>query len=313
VVMCCLDRMTAVKERVMQKISVIVPCYNAEPYLQRCLTALLSQSYPSEDYEVILIDNNSTDDSLHIAQQFPRIKLLREKKQGAYAARNRGLAEATGTLIAFTDADCVPAKDWLCHIVAALQAPQVYLVLGSRQWVHKPSTILSMLEAFENQKIAFALKTHMKELYYGYTNNMAVRREVFAALGPFVERPRGADTIFVHRVFDAYSYEAIHYDPSIRVYHQEINSVRKHYQKMWIYGRSNRLSRPFAYHRPLSRPETHQVLQETVSRERYSPLAAHVLGLLSAGEALCYIAGQMAARWSLRKKATATSVSRGEL
>src|SRR5712691_1460257 len=119
------------------------------------MVALLSQRYPSEDYEVIMVDNNSTDSSLRIAQQFPHVKILGEEKPGAYAARNRGLAEATGALIAFTDADCVPEENWLGNIAIALQAPQVHLALGSRQWARDSSALVSLLVAYQNQKVDF--------------------------------------------------------------------------------------------------------------------------------------------------------------
>src|SRR5438128_822612 len=142
----------------MQKISVIVPFHNAAKYLQRCIEALLSQSYPPEDYEVIMVDNNSTDGSLRIAQHFPHVKVLGEEKPGAYAARNRGLAAATGALIAFTDADCVPEENWLGNIAVALQAPHVRLVLGSRQWARDSSALVSLLVAYQNQKVDFILR-----------------------------------------------------------------------------------------------------------------------------------------------------------
>ncbi len=290
----------------MPKISVIVPFYNAEKYLRSCITALLSQDSSLENYEVILVDNNSTDSSVAIAKQFPRVKVLSESKQGAYAARNTGLAEARGEIIAFTDADCLPDRDWLRNIATTMQSAQVRLVLGSRLWAHQSSALLSMLEAYENQKVEFMVKSHIKELYYGYTNNMAVRSEVFATVGPFEERSRGADTILVRRTIDAYSCEAVCYEPSIRVRHLEIGSVWKHYQKMWVYGRSNLLAgqevflRPLNYReRPLNRHEAQQVFQETVRREGYSRLQTRLLSFLTILEACAYLAGQRAARWHL--------------
>ena len=296
----------------MQKISVIVPFYNAEKYLRSCITALLSQDASQENYEVILVDNNSTDSSVAIAKQFPRVKVLSESRQGAYAARNTGLAEARGEIIAFTDADCLPDRDWLRNMGTTMQSAQVRLVLGSRLWAHKPSALLSMLETYENQKVEFMVKSHIKELYYGYTNNMAVQREVFDTLGPFEERSRGADTLLVRRTIDAYSYEAVCYAPSVRVRHLEIGSVWKHYQKMWVYGRSNLLSgrevflRSFNYReRPLNRHEAQQVFEETVRREGYSKLRTRLLAFLTMLEACAYLSGQWAARWHLYRHSRA--------
>ena len=297
----------------MQKISVIVPFHNEEKYLRRCIAALLSQGYPREDYEVIMVDNNSTDGSLRLARQFPHVRVLTEGKPGAYAARNRGLAAAAGALIAFTDADCVPEKDWLSTIAAALQAPQVRLVLGSRRWARDSSALVSLLVAYQNQKVDFIFRSRVKELYYGYTNNMAVRREVFDRLGPFLEAPRGADTVFLHRVVDAYSYDAVRYDPRMRVRHLEIENVWQHYRKLWIYGQSNRLGRQLVSFRPLTPAEARRVFRETLRGGRYSPLQAGVLSLLIVLETVVYTAGHFAAKWAPGKGVTPPSAPRAEI
>jgi glycosyltransferase involved in cell wall biosynthesis len=113
-------------------ISVVVPFYNPGHHLERCAVGLLRQSYPSSRYEIIMVDNNSTDRSTEIVQRYPEVRLLLEPKQGAYAARNRGVAAAEGHIIAFTDADCVPAPDWLEQMDAALSAPGVEVAQGGR-------------------------------------------------------------------------------------------------------------------------------------------------------------------------------------
>jgi glycosyltransferase involved in cell wall biosynthesis len=285
----------------MQKISVIVPFYNAEKYLHQCMAALLAQQYPPEDYEVIMVDNNSTDRSLSIARQFPRAKVLGEKKQGAYAARNRGLAEAAGALIAFTDADCIPDKDWLGNIAATMQVPQAHLVLGSCQWADDSAPLLSLLVAYQNQKVDFILRSQIKELYYGYTNNMAVRREAFTQLGPFLEAHRGADTVFLHRVIDAYSCAAVRYNARMRVRHLEIKNVWQHYRKLWIYGRSNHLGRQLVSFRPLTRRETWRVFRETLRSQQYSSPPASLLFLLIALETVVYSASSWLTRWTQGK------------
>src|SRR5947199_3998475 len=79
-------------------ISVIVPFYNEEGYVEQCVQALLSQDYPKERYEVILVDNNSSDRSAEIVRRYPGIKLLSEGLQGDFAARNRGLPRRPANL-----------------------------------------------------------------------------------------------------------------------------------------------------------------------------------------------------------------------
>ncbi|MBR6327686.1 MAG: glycosyltransferase family 2 protein, partial [Alphaproteobacteria bacterium] len=89
------------------KISVIMPVYNVEKYLERCLSSICHQTY--QNIEIICIDDGSTDKSLEILKQFQardeRIKIIAQQNQGASKARNKGLTEATGSYIYFMDSD----------------------------------------------------------------------------------------------------------------------------------------------------------------------------------------------------------------
>ena len=96
-------------------ISFIIPIYNAEPYLVRCIQSVLKQT-TSEPLQVILVDDGSTDNSLAIAQKAAReekrIVVLRQPHAGQSAARNLGLKHAQGEYVAFVDADDTIAPDW---------------------------------------------------------------------------------------------------------------------------------------------------------------------------------------------------------
>ena len=98
------------------KISVIIPAHNEEKYLRQTLEAILAQDYP--DFEVIVIDNASTDRTAEIARSFPGVKLVSESRKGTMWACERGRQEATGEIIVRMDADCLPEKDWLVKGVA---------------------------------------------------------------------------------------------------------------------------------------------------------------------------------------------------
>ena len=100
--------------------SVIVPCFNSERYLRRCLEALFTQTFPRDRYEVVLIDNNSSDRSLEIARSFPDLLVLQEGIQSSYAARNRGFRKSRGKMLAFTDSACEACPPWLEEIAASL-------------------------------------------------------------------------------------------------------------------------------------------------------------------------------------------------
>jgi len=250
-------------------ISVIVPFYNAGRYIESCINALLSQNYPADCYEIIMVDNNSTDKSADIVKSHPRITLLSERKQGAYAARNRGVAQAKARVIAFTDPDCIPSTDWLANIQKALLCPDVGIVLGSKQFA-SDSQGLSMLAAYENEKAFYVFSSHIREIYYGYTNNMAVRRSLFDELGPFLEINRGADVIFVRRAVDRYICDIVRYSPDICVRHLEITSIWKWYWKLFTYGKSYRNYHEIENSKPLSTAERFQLFKRTIWTNSYS-------------------------------------------
>ncbi len=230
-------------------VSVVIPVYNAARYLDRCLDGLLSQNYDPADYEIIMVDNNSTDDSAEIIRRRTGVKMVSENKQGAYAARNRGITLARGDVLAFTDPDCVPVPGWLAAITEGFRDPAAKIILGCR----RPATefgIIALVGDYENCKDRFVFTSRRTRFCYGYTNNMAVRSETWRKYGPFLEWPRGADTIFVQRVVREESCEGVQYREDMLVRHLELATVREYLAKVYVYGRSRQLYRSVA--RPAS-------------------------------------------------------------
>ena len=103
------------------RVSVIVPVLDGASCIDRCLEALLAQTYPSHRVELIVVDNGSRDATPDRVRTHPVTLLVERSVRSPYAARNAGIQRASGEVIAFTDADCVPAKDWLERGVAALE------------------------------------------------------------------------------------------------------------------------------------------------------------------------------------------------
>ena len=103
-------------------ISVIVPVYNTEKYVTECIKSILAQDY--ENFELILVDNNSSDNSYKICEKFvkqdKRIRLAQTKKPGAGMARNKGIEEARGDFIAFVDSDDIVSANYLSVLVSGI-------------------------------------------------------------------------------------------------------------------------------------------------------------------------------------------------
>lgn len=116
-------------------ISIIVPVYNKEVYLEECIQSLLDQSY--KNIEVILIDDGSTDCSARICQSFCeqdiRVKSYFQKNSGQNAARKKGISKATGNWVLFVDADDFVACDYCLHLVEAQQSSGADIVMGKSQ------------------------------------------------------------------------------------------------------------------------------------------------------------------------------------
>jgi glycosyltransferase involved in cell wall biosynthesis len=101
---------------VKQHISIIIPAYNEERYLRRCLDSIDSQVM--RPFEVIVVDNNSNDETVSIAKRYPFVTLVTESTQGRVYARNAGFQAAHGTVLARIDADAVLPVDWVSRVTA---------------------------------------------------------------------------------------------------------------------------------------------------------------------------------------------------
>jgi glycosyltransferase involved in cell wall biosynthesis len=107
------------------QVSVVVPVYNRSHLLIPCLQKLCRQSYPEGCYEIIVVDDGSTDDSADVAQSIGRgwsgkLRVIQQDNHGPASARNTGIFASQADLIAFIDSDCIPEQDWLQLLVQAL-------------------------------------------------------------------------------------------------------------------------------------------------------------------------------------------------
>jgi glycosyltransferase involved in cell wall biosynthesis len=100
------------------------------PRFGLCIESLLAQTYTKHLTEIIVVDNGSTDTTPSVVARYSVTLLFEKDVLTSYAARNRGIAHATGEIIAFTDADCVASLDWLVQIIAPLEDQTVGILLG---------------------------------------------------------------------------------------------------------------------------------------------------------------------------------------
>jgi glycosyltransferase involved in cell wall biosynthesis len=112
------------------KFSIVIPAYNEETGISKSVKSLLNLNYPREQYEIIVVDNNSADKTSLAAKEAGADKVILETEKGTNFARERGRKEARGEIVAFLDADSEAYSDWLHKIEASLSLPGVAAVSG---------------------------------------------------------------------------------------------------------------------------------------------------------------------------------------
>lgn len=186
-------------------VSVIIPVFNDNRYLGICLNSLASQTYPTGRYEVLVVDNNSDEDVQTVTSKFDFVSLLHEPMPGSYIARNRGFKASSGEVIAFTDADCIPAQNWIEQGVAALYSQEnVGLVAGHIDLFAKDNNSPNPFELYETIALAFPQDQFLANDHFGVTANLFTFKHVLNRVGLFDETLKsGGDRDWGQRVYAA--------------------------------------------------------------------------------------------------------------
>jgi cellulose synthase/poly-beta-1,6-N-acetylglucosamine synthase-like glycosyltransferase len=168
-------------------ISVITAVYNEPSGIKTTLESMLAQDYPSDRCEIIVVDNNSSDNTREVVQEFSRkypkrVRLLVEKNvQSSYAARNLGISSSKGEILAFIDADMWADRDWLSVVSTKFEDEDVGYV-GCNIRIH---TDRGSLVGLYNKFTGFPVETYMKESHFAGAGCIAVRKSVFKKVGLF--------------------------------------------------------------------------------------------------------------------------------
>lgn len=213
-------------------VSVIIPVFNDGVRLKRCLSALAQQTYPSDLYEVIVVNNGSdpAENIAGIVAQFPQAIYTDESQPGSYAARNKGMTVAKGTAIAFTDADCIPAADWIEQGVQLLQTPKVGLVGGKIECSFVDPTHPTAVELYESLWYPLPQQEFVENHHFAATANLFTFASVIQQVGGFDRTLKSnGDREWGQRVHQA-GYALI-YGETIQVIHPARHSFPELYRR----------------------------------------------------------------------------------
>ena len=217
------------------RISVVVCAYNEAAFLRDCIDSVMDQITPADQYEVLLIDNNSNDGSGDVIRDLKeaygsRLRLFTERQPGLSAARNRALAEADSPLIAFLDADAVVESDWLSGLLVAFAEHPSAAVVGGRievQWdAPKPRWWDNRLDEAMGYFSPHDKHCVLQFPRFPYGGNFAVRVGAVRAVGNFDVKlgPNGEQVLageegeLCMRLVEA-NWE-IHYTPAAVIHHR---------------------------------------------------------------------------------------------
>jgi GT2 family glycosyltransferase len=219
------------------KVSVVVCVYNGERTMDDCLASLEKLNYPN--YEVIVINDGSTDKTRQIAESYDTIRLINQENQGLSAARNIGIRAAAGEIIAFTDADCMVDPDWLTYLVARFQSSEFGAVGGPNLPPPDDSLVASCVAVSPGAPAHVLLDDEVAEHIPGC--NMAFRREALEAISGFdpIFRAAGDDVDLCWRLQNkGYT---IGFSPAAVVWHFRRNTVRDYLKQQRGYGKAEAL------------------------------------------------------------------------
>ncbi len=166
-------------------VSVIVPTYRDSDVLGVCLSHLGRQTLDAASFEVIVV-NNAPDERVELGDYGSlNVRVIEESLPGSYAARNKGIDEAKGEILAFTDSDCQPTAGWLENGVSAfLPEAQSYSLAGGAIDLFAKSTRPTVIEVYD-MALGLSQETMVVEKKIAVTANLFVRKAMFSNVGQF--------------------------------------------------------------------------------------------------------------------------------
>ncbi|MGE5192535.1 MAG: glycosyltransferase [Deltaproteobacteria bacterium] len=220
------------------RVSVVVCSYNGARTLEQCLRSLAELDYP--DYEVIVVNDGSTDETRSILSRFPSVRAIHQENLGLSAARNAGLRAATGSLVAYTDADCFADPDWLTHLVYQFERTDAAAV-GGPNLTPEDGWLAGCVAAAPGQPMHVLESDHVAEHIPGC--NMAFRRDVLLAIDGFdVQYRKAGDDVDVCWRLQQAGYW-ITFAPGAFVWHHRRQNPRAYLRQQAGYGEAEALLR----------------------------------------------------------------------
>jgi len=223
-------------------VSVIIPVRNRPEEIKACLQSLVGLDYPLEKFEIIVVDDASTDHTPEVIKEFNlHLISLKENKKASFC-RNLAAQKAKGDILAFIDSDCISDPLWLSELIPAFKDPAIGAVGGRVDSFFNTS----VLDKYEQVKSSLIMGTHAKRsqknenFFYVPSCNLLVKKDLFLKIDGFKEElVVGEDVDLCWRLQDA-GYH-VEFRPSGKIFHKHRNTIGPFCHRRFEYGTSEPL------------------------------------------------------------------------
>ncbi len=202
-------------------VSVVIPTYNEQDRIRTCLTSIFAQQ-TSHRFEVIVVDSSKDDTPEIVRDEFPDVNCIhREQQTYAAEARNIGIEKASGTIVAFIDADCVADTNWI-NAVAELEGRD-YVAVGGAIALNSPTTIAGAA-LFGIEFSEYGRGSPSREIRWLPSCNLAVKRSALLQHGDFPTHMQASEDMLFTRQLMQRSGKSLFFDPQMRIHHSNQNN-----------------------------------------------------------------------------------------
>lgn len=215
-------------------ISVVIPTFNEEANIAQCLVSLTHQTVPRNEYEIIVVDGGSKDETCTIAKKYADLVFTQTSKKVG-GARNDGVMAARGEIVATTDADCILPRTWIARLAEDFADPEIAQVYGPVYPIEEGvGNSFSLLLANTFSRIGYYSRTY----YYTLGCNTAFRKEAFIKAGMYRCIDAGDDLEISMRIKDL---GEIYFDNNLKVgfsmrRYQQFGALQSLYEWFYIVG-----------------------------------------------------------------------------
>ena len=257
-------------------VSIIVPVGPGESNFEACLAGIAAQRYDAGGIEVLLCGYGGANPPI----PFPAddVLWLVVDASGPYAARNLAALKATGDMLVFTEAGCVPAPDWVAAHAECLDRTGASVSVG-RVVPDRRTRLTNLFYSYEDTRDTWVFSSGVWQNYFGRPKNMAVSRGCFVTHGPFLEVQRGADSSFIQQVASKEGCDEIAFSTESVVRQLSIRGIVGCLKDRFQHGYALQKHRS-SHAAPIPLDKRRRIFRETVERRSYGPLSAFALAVL---------------------------------